>query len=349
MLERGGAHVQLAGFARDDVLAPAVARRRPMLLGRSADAAMVNRALATLRQVLLPSDLKRWFADCDVIMARNLEQLAIARAMVGQRPLVYECLDIHRLLVGTGLAARAVQSVEGRLLPRADLLITSSPAFLSRHFDHRPLRAPSLLVENKLLVEEGKAPPRRPAVPAVPLTIGWFGMLRCRTTFAFLKQLAIEGEGRIQVLVSGKPSPAEFPDFEKSVGEVPNMRFTGPYTYADLPELYGQCHFAWTIDWFEEGLNSAMLLPNRLYEALAFGAIPIALADIEVGRWLTRHDAGFLVSQPEEARRELLAMTPERIASLQERALAVAPEDVLADDRDCRALVAAIGMAGGRA
>lgn len=346
MLERGGAEVRLAGFFRDARLSDAVARRAPFKLGRSADAAMIRRALATLKAAIWQRKLRAYFADCDVILARNLEQLAVARALVGARPLIYECLDIHRTLMGSGPAAKAVQAVEASLLPRVNLLVTSSPAFVREHFSHRPLSAPSVLVENKLLISDGHRPRRSPAEPAIPLTIGWFGMLRCRTTFAFLKDLLARTDGRIRVLVSGKPSPAEFPDFERDVAAIPNMSFTGPYSYDDLPGLYGQCHFAWTIDWFEQGLNSSMLLPNRLYEPLAFGAIPIALADIEVGRWLKTHDAGLVVASPEDAREALLAMTPERIAELQQRALAVPEGDVLADSEDCRALVAAIAGAG---
>src|SRR5207237_1269327 len=54
-------------------------------------------------------------------------------------------------------------------------------------------------------------------------------------------------------------------------------------------------HFAWAIDWFEEGLNSAWLLPNRLYEAQAFGSVPIALRSVETGRWLAQRGAGVLL------------------------------------------------------
>ena len=58
-------------------------------------------------------------------MARNLESLAIAASVRGTRRLIYECLDIHRLLLGVGRSARAVQAIERHLLAGVDLIVTS--------------------------------------------------------------------------------------------------------------------------------------------------------------------------------------------------------------------------------
>lgn len=339
MLDRGGASVRLAGFCRDDEVNIATAARRPLLLGRSEDAAMLRRAAATVQAAFFSATLRDYLVDCDVILARNLEQLAIARAVAGDRPLIYECLDIHRSLVGTSLSARMVQAVETMLLPRVDLLLTSSPAFVDMHFAKKRLRAPIELIENKLLIEDGADWVALPAGPALPITIGWFGMLRCRKTLQFLTDLVLQADGRVNVLISGKPSSAELPHLAEQVAEVPGMRFTGPYRYADLPALYGQCHFAWTIDWFEEGLNSSWLLPNRLYEAISHGTVPIALADVQVGRWLAAHDCGLLVDVPEDTKSRLKAMDPDAIAAMQLQIARIDRKHLVADQGDCRALV----------
>ncbi|MDT0574674.1 hypothetical protein RM533_00590 [Croceicoccus sp. F390] len=340
MLTAGGAQVRLAGFCRDAQLRAAIAAYHPLLLGSSADAAFVQRAAATVHNALFSRRLSAFFADADVLIARNLEQLAIARAIVGKRPLVYECLDIHRSLTGTGRMAKLVRWTEAMLLPRVNLLITSSPAFLREHFENRPLQARSLLVENKLLVTGSAVPPRpdHSRLPPHPLRIGWFGMLRCKQTLSFLQDLVTRADGRIEVLVSGKPSPAELPDLAQRIAATPHMHYAGPYTYDELPALYAQCHFAWTIDWFEEGLNSSWLLPNRMYEALAFGTVPIALARIEVGRWLQHHDAGLLVDTPEQLIDRLLQMPDAELADLLQKAAAVPREALIADEADCRQL-----------
>ncbi len=339
MLERGGAQVRLAGFCRERTLSGPIAARMPMLLGQSQDAAMVQRAISTLRTAVFNGRVKQFLADCDLVIARNLEQLGIARTIIGTKPLVYECLDIHHTLVGTGKAARAVQSIEAQLLPRVNLLITSSPAFVDNHFASTTLNCPVELVENKLLVSDVKAfPPVTQPGRDGPLRIGWFGMLRCRQTLRALTDLTNRMKGSVEILIAGKPSSAVFPNFFAEIAANPLIEYAGPYRYEDLPGLYGRCHFAWTIDWFEEGENSSWLLPNRIYEAVAHGSIPIALAKIEVGRWLDRRKAGLLVSDPDEVTEALTDLSEPKLAAFQQAIRSIERRDVLADSQDCNRL-----------
>lgn len=339
MLERGGAKIALAGFCRDERLTDLIAKRGPLILGQSADAAMAHRAASTLKNAVFNGTLRRWFEKCDTLLVRNLEQLAIARSIVGDRPLVYECLDIHRSLVGNGTMARVVQRLEAALLPRVDTLITSSPAFVSNHFAKRPLTAPIEIVENKLLVDGDSFVANRNISASHPITIGWFGMLRCRKTLDFLTKVVQLSDGKFEVLVAGKPSLAELPNLEAEIDLVPGMRYVGPYKYDDLPHLYGQCHFAWTIDWFEEGLNSSWLLPNRLYEPLAYGVTPIALRHVEVGQWLERNNVGLLVDDEDQVAKRLLSLTADDIVELEASALSIDRSKLVADQADCLALV----------
>ncbi|MGB3472816.1 MAG: hypothetical protein WBA51_18520 [Erythrobacter sp.] len=344
MFTAGGAKIKLGGFARDEALRSQIREWDPLVLGQSRDAALVRRALDIARMSLFPAEIEHFFRSADILVARNLEQLILAARIAKGRPLVYECLDIHRLLVGSGPASKLVRGLEAQVLPKVDLLISSSPAFAVHHFDTRPLSAPTLLVENKVLSLEPDAAPLIAQSPCEDredgvIRIGWFGMLRCRTTLAFMTRLANQGNGRIQIVIGGKPSAAELPDFEDCVDQVKHITYIGPYGYDELESLYGACDFAWTIDWFEEGLNSSWLLPNRIYEALAFGAVPIGLRDIEIGRWLGRHDVGLLVADADEAIARLLAMSAAELAGLKAGASAIARAAVVADVRDCEALV----------
>lgn len=346
MFDRGGAQVYLAGFCRDAALSHVIARRDPLPLGQTQDSAMLQRILGMVRSAVFHASLARHWEQCDVIVARNLEQLCVACTVVGNRPLIYECLDIHRTLVGAGIAARAVQVLEGRVLPRVDLLLTSSTAFVDNHFAATSLDCPIKLVENKLLVDCASAfPLPQQAAPGERICIGWFGMLRCRKTLEVLKSLASAMPEKVEVLIAGKPSPAVFPDFAAAIGGHPGITYTGPYRYDDLPKLYGRCHFAWTIDWFEEGENSSWLLPNRIYESIAHGCVPIALADIEVGRWLARHGAGLRVDQPNVISKVLAGLSASDMARYQAEVMSVPRAAVLADDSDCRDLVQSLRTA----
>jgi hypothetical protein len=175
-----------------------------------------------------------------------------------------------------------------------DLVLTSSPRFITEYF--RKFAPPVKVLENKaLLLDSGIV--RQPSLPSgPPWKLGWFGMIRCRRSFAILSDVARELGGNLQIRIAGRASPKEFPDFEKLVARSPHVTFIGSYRFEELPDLYGDVHFSWAIDFFEQGLNSSWLLPNRIYESSLFGAIPIAEEGVETARWLTEKGIGVILS-----------------------------------------------------
>ena len=342
MLQAGGATVTVAGFRRGDSAPATIAGAPAIDLGRTSDGQLGQRALAVAKTMAADTALRAGVRHADVIMARNLEMLVLAARLRGGRRLVYECLDIHRSLLGTGVAARAIQQVERALLGGVDLVITSSNRFADDYFRaRRQVRAPVLLVENKVLAPAAAPPQRIAAGP--PWVIGWFGMLRCRRSLDLLTRLVQQGNGQIRVVLAGVPAEREVGDLAAHVAGVPGMDWRGRYAAADLPGLYGDVHFAWAIDYFEEGLNSAWLLPNRLYEALAHGAVPIALASVETGRWLERNRVGLTIGDDDGAAQALLsAMTAQRLADCRRAVDALPASSVTTSAAEMHALVSAI-------
>jgi hypothetical protein len=355
MLRAGGAWPVVLGFRRAEAAPEAIEDAPAIDLGRTYDARLGHRARATALAAVTAGRWRRLLGPCEAVMARSLEMLAVASAartacrLAG--PLVYECLDVHRTMLGEGAKSRAMRAIERALLGRVELLIVSSPAFLEAYFEPRqgvgarlPVR--SLLVENKLL-ELGHVPEPPPAGPAAgpPWRIGWMGAIRCRKSLDILARLAERRPDLVEVSLHGRPAYGEFDDFHAQVLRLPNLGFGGAYRAEDLPGLYGQVHFAWAIDFMEEGLNSSWLLPNRLYEASRFGAVPIALEGVETGRSLARRGFGVRLPDPEALEGFLAGMTPRRYAALR-RALAAQPLDAfVAREADCRALVRAIACA----
>jgi succinoglycan biosynthesis protein ExoL len=337
-LRAGGATVEVAGFYRR--AAPAsVAGANAVPMGRSHDARLGQRVWLVLRNLIAPGRVKALVRGSDIVVARNLEMLAIGAALArpGQS-LVYECLDIHRMMLGSGLASRALRLVERRLLARTTRVIVSSPAFERDYFRRlQGWQGPVDLIENK--VSALPADPAPPSAESGPWTIGWFGMLRCRRSLAILSRLAERADGRVRVLVAGIPSPDVFADLPAEIARTPGMEYVGPYRPADLSRLYGRVHFAWCIDYFEEGLNSRWLLPNRLYESLAHGVVPVALADVETGRWLADAGVGLRLTDGEAIGAALDSMTPDRYARLAEAARALPRETIAFSPEDHRSLV----------
>jgi len=353
MLRAAGEEVVVAGFYRGDAPPDRVAGAPAVPLARTADARLVQRVIAVVGGLLRPGALLAAGRGADVVIGRNLEALALAvrlrRSLPGAR-LVYECLDIHRLLLGRSAASRAVQRVERALLRHVGLLIVSSPAFLREYFERKAGGAPpALLVENRLLALDGPPPRPAPPPPGPPWTIGWLGNLRCRRTLEVLTALARRHEGRVRILVAGRPSPAVFDDLPGAIAAAPHCTYLGEYTAADQAAIYARCHFAWAIDWFEDGLNSSWLLPNRLYEAQAFGTVPIALASVETGRWLKDHGAGLLLDDALGGLDPALAsLDAAGYRALREAVDAIPRPALIADAADCAAMTRAIrGQAAG--
>jgi len=357
MLKAGGAEVVLLGFRREPAAPAEVAGVKPVDLGRTYDARLGHRAALTALNALGAARLRRHLAGCEVVMARMLETLAVAaaaRRMSGHGGrLVYECLDVHRLMLGEGAKSRVMRAAERALLRAADLLVVSSPAFLGEYFTPRQgvgreIPVESLLVENKVLELDpaDEAAPQPPPAPGPPWRIGWLGAIRCRRSLAILTDLAARRPDLVEVRIHGRPAYTEFDDFDAQVAALPNLRFGGGYVAADLPRLYGEVHFAWAIDFMEAGLNSSWLLPNRLYEASRCGAVPVALDGVETGRYLARRGFGLRLNDPAELEAALDRLTPEAYAALRREVARVPREAFVAGPGDCRRLVETLAGRG---
>lgn len=303
MLRAGGARVSVVGFVRDENRLAGEANVELVVLGQTSDGRLGQRIAAVVNARFKLRQLLSGLSKPDIIIARNLEMLALSNAVshhFGRVPIAYECLDIHRLLLDRGLKGRLVRAAEAHFGKAASLLMTSSPAFVSHYFEPiSSLNLPVLLVENKVLELTEPSNQRRGArLPTVgePWRIGWFGAIRCRKSFEILSRLTASMAGQVEVIIRGRVSPKEFPDFEQLIGASSHISFLGTYRNPeDLAEIYDQVQFVWAIDFFEEGLNSEWLLPNRLYEGALHGAVPIALGGTETGRFLKARGLGLLL------------------------------------------------------
>jgi succinoglycan biosynthesis protein ExoL len=351
MLEEGGARVTLAGFRRTAAPVADIAGKVPVDLGRTADGRFAQRLAAIASAAAsLPSAL-RSVQRPDIFIARNLEMLALAaRAKSalggGDIPLVYESLDIHRLLLRGDLVGRAMRAAERRLARDAALLLTSSPAFVRDYFDARDqVRAPFEILENRHF--EPRPQPVRSAASngpsaAPPWRIGWFGALRCRRSLQLLGDFSRRAGGRFETVLRGRPALSEFSDFHATVDAAPGLSFGGAYRNPeDVAAIYGGVHFSWVIDFFEEGQNSKWLLPNRLYEGCRFGAVPLAMAGTETARFLRERGIGIVIAEPTvEALEDALGdMSVEHYCAMRENVLAQDPSTWVCGSGDCRALV----------
>ena len=351
VLHQGGAEVVLLGFHRNATYDAGIADQ-VISLGQTHDGNFLQRIAAVARNLTRLGQYADIVRSGDMVLARILEMLVLGAAarsrFLAGRPLVYECLDIHRLMVQPGVVGRLLRGLEGSLLRRCQAIVSSSPGFLREYFQRMyPTLPPSLVVENKVFPPVPGGRPDKAALPdGPPWRIGWFGAIRCKRSLEILSEVARSHPGLIEVVVAGRPATAVFGDIQAAFSGIPGVRYIGGFAdEAELARLFASVHFAWTMDFYEAGANSDWLLPNRLYRAAYYGAVPIALATVETGHWLRRHQAGLLVDDatPALLRAQLEAMTPATFAALQQNLDHIPNTALVTEDAECAAFVRALG------
>ncbi|MDB5492387.1 MAG: exoL [Micavibrio sp.] len=354
ILLAGGAAVTVAvaGFRRTEAPVADVEGCPAIDLGRTYNGGFIQRIASVLRETALIQRHKKNFEKADIIIARNLEMLAVAvrgRSLCAKPPvLVYESLDIHRLLLNQGAVGRMMRWLEGWLSRRASALITSSPAFVKSYFEPlSQIRLPVIMAENKVYdpAFAATADLNLPRAPGPVWRIGWYGIIRCRKSFDMLTRLVRDSGGTIAVVIRGRPALDQIPDFHAVVNATPGLFYDGPYKNPDdLHALYRDVHFTWAIDMFEEGQNSSWLLPNRLYEGGLYNTVPLARATVETGRFLVERGIGVTLADPLPESlglffRDLDAISYQR---LEKAAMEIPHSQWLLRDEDSLALIGAL-------
>ncbi|MGU3463505.1 glycosyltransferase [Methylobacterium sp. C33D] len=270
---------------------------------------------------------RRDLRAADVIYVRNLDMALVAwtaARLAGSRArLVYEVLDIQRLMVRPDAPGRVARAVERWILGRSDLLVVSAPDFIDRYF--RPVQGFAgawHLLENKVMGHRlGEVATRldRARTAEPPWVIGWFGTLRCRRSLTILAAIADALGDSVRIVLAGRLSEEDIAPrvLADTLDGRPNMSFRGPYANPrDLPEIYSGIHFSWAVDYLDDGLNSDWLLPNRLYEGGLCGALTLARATTATGRYAVSERLGWAFPEPlaDSVTAFLRTLTPETYA-----------------------------------
>ncbi len=274
-------------------------------LGQTRDNDYLSRLRPFLRSLRITPENHPELAGIDVIYARNLDMLACAHAFRWRNrlsvPIVYECLDIHRLMVARNPVSWVLRRLEAALLRRSELLVYSSNRYRQVYFDvYHPGRFDGWLVENRLNSGDVRGRPSQPRTPdGSKLKLGWIGNLRCRRSLDLLCQLGNMFHDRLEIHVHGYPARSVFPDFEDELERAKGITYHGRYDSAvDLPRIYSSFDIVWAGDWFEAERNSIWQIPNRIYEGGYYGVPAIGSLGTETGQKIMSWKAGWLFGEP---------------------------------------------------
>lgn len=276
-------------------------------LGMTRDGAFLNRIKVIFTGAWRASRPRNNLKRADLIYARNLDMLACAflakRFLNSKTPVIYECLDVHRMMCRQDFIGRSLRAIEGALLKRCAGLVVSSPGFLKNYFSryHEGLYR-AVLVENRLAAGADYGTRTKSAAHLgknTPLKLGWVGNLRCKVSLGLLADLADHFGPRLEVHLHGQPARTEIEVFEPVIEQRANMFYHGRYrSPEDLAAIYGGLDIVWAGDFMEAGFNSEWLLPNRIYEGGYYITPSVAPAGTQTAHWIASHDCGFLVEQP---------------------------------------------------
>lgn len=244
--------------------------------------------------------------QADIIYARNLDIFILAWFAKLLTPLtstimVYECLDVHEALTKKTVSAKILRWIERRVLKRCDLLIVSSPGFMTHYFEPvQAYKGRSFLVENKLHIDSSTI--KRPGVPintnpeTQPIKLIWAGILRCHKTLHLMKALANTMGSGIDIHFWGKISYFLIPDFDDQIKETPNITFHGSYSWpAGLEKVYKDADLVWSQELSWSGYNSDWLIPNRIYEASYFNTLSLAVAGTQTAECVKHNELGYVL------------------------------------------------------
>jgi len=322
-------------------------------LGVTVDRNYLKRVPKLAAAVFRVLGARRRLAACNVFYARNVDMLALAalaRAVTGSKAsLAYEVLDIQRAFLGGGAKARTFRWVERQLMKRCELLVVSSPDFLSRYF--RPVQkyeGPAYLLENKVAspaLDFGAAMADPPVAP--PWVIGWFGTLRCRRSLAILCSVADALGDRVRIHIRGRPSEEDLgrDELEAAAAARSNVTYFGAYRNPDdLAAIYGAVHFTWCVDYLDAGTNSDWLLPNRIYEGGAFASVALARQHTATGRMVEQEGLGWTLQEPlESSASEFLRRLDPLEYQRRRQDVGALPRSLFVDDIDTARLLELLG------
>jgi len=279
LLSEAGATVHMVAFTRSEdryAKHPALAAS----LGEIANGDYLRRIPLYLKSIYIIRNQAR-SAECIITYGIDLTLLAWLSTLGTSKtiPIVLDLLDIRGALLRPTILGKILRAVQRFIIAKIRLLIVSSPQFVTEYLEKREHLEVGQwqVIENKVDIRQldGYSMPP-PCLDNGPLTIGYFGILRCQRSLDILLRAVERSRGGINLYIRGIATGL-IHDLE-SLSQLPNVIYGGPYRNPqDLAEIYGACDLIWACYPYSEELtgNWCWARTNRFYEACFFHRPPI--------------------------------------------------------------------------
>lgn len=283
VLAQGGT-VAVAGFARENFEDRQALTYPVASLGFVRNGDLAGRALAAPLHWWRALRTGRRLPGCDTIWANSLDMLLLALAvrpfLSGRQRIVYDVADLTPNQLAGGWVGGTLRALERLGCRSVGTLVLTSPWFWQAYYRDVAPRAQVLLLENKV---SAPAPAVSPTPAAPPWRIVWHGQLRCRTSLRVVLALAKALPTQVEVHAWGAVLDRLREEVADADANIANFTHHGPYSDVAIAPVFAGAHFIFGYD-VDEGLNSRLLLSNRLYHGVARALPVLAVAGTAVGR-----------------------------------------------------------------
>jgi hypothetical protein len=279
-----GATSSVAGYTRPSESDARLATRFHSL-GVVKHGARLSRLLAFPLYIWRAIRFARAQQPCDCIWANTLDTLVlalIARPFAkGARRIVYDVADLTDAQLAGGPRGALIRFLDRIACKRIDVIVLTSPWFYWRYYQKLlPPTAPAFLLENKLTPP---APPAPERARGKPWRIVWHGRLRSPTSFAIARAVAAALPEEIEIRAWGHADGDMLADLQAASRDLGNFSYHGAYSDGAIAPVFEGAHFLFAFD-LDDGENSMLLLPNRLYHGVARAIPMLAPNETAVGR-----------------------------------------------------------------
>lgn len=224
--------------------------------------------------------LRKEIRNHDVVYCMGPDMsLLVTLASIGLKTIkIVEVGDINPIQTRKGVIGKVARIADRWQINTSALLVVTAPDFLRIYYrEWLNSTIPGLVIENK--VEQSaltKARNNQTSYQSTdnsntPITIGYFGLLRCKWSWSVLIQLMKDNPDTHRLVLAGVALNIE--NFEEIVNTNSNIVYKGKYkSPEDLPELYDSVDIVWACypPNLQTNWNHNWARPNRFYEACLY-------------------------------------------------------------------------------
>jgi succinoglycan biosynthesis protein ExoL len=251
----------------------------------------------TMDTVVLVTRVARWLRKRPepprIIYVSGVDMLfpaLIYRRLRREVALVWEIADLPGTTYAGSLVDRLLWHLLRRFAASVNLCILTSPSYVLRMAERGVHFNRTLVLEN--LPRQGYVIDSEPRVPRRSrVMVGCYGQIQDAAGIVMLCD-AVHRVRDVSVVIAG--AGAGFAKLEEHCRLMPETVLLGSYSYADIASLYRSVDIAY-VPYDPRSGNNQAALPNRLYDAVAFGVPVIVPPGTFLAEEVRRHGVGIVL------------------------------------------------------